>query len=101
MRISRSSDLGLAAGLGIGLMAYAAIATLTSAPAVPVGMLAGAGDTRTTGSAGPNRQIAQELAISERTADEHVANILAKLGLQTRAQAAVWVVELPLAHAPS
>jgi DNA-binding NarL/FixJ family response regulator len=44
-----------------------------------------------------NRQIAQELVISERTADGHVANILAKLGLQTRVQAAVWVVEHQLA----
>jgi predicted ATPase/DNA-binding CsgD family transcriptional regulator len=44
-----------------------------------------------------NRQIAEELVISGRTADAHVAHILAKLGLSTRAQAAVWAVEHPLA----
>ena len=40
-----------------------------------------------------NRQIADDLIISERTADGHVAHILAKLGLATRSQAAVWAVE--------
>ena len=40
-----------------------------------------------------NRQIAETLIISERTADGHVARILAKLGLATRSQAAVWAVE--------
>jgi DNA-binding CsgD family transcriptional regulator len=39
-----------------------------------------------------NRQIAEELIISVRTADAHVAHILAKLNLSTRAQAAVWAV---------
>ncbi len=33
-----------------------------------------------------NRQIAQELSISERTAGNHVAKILRKLGLRSRAQ---------------
>ena len=46
-----------------------------------------------------NRQIAQELVISGRTADGHVAHILTKLGLSTRAQAAVWAVEHPLPSA--
>ena len=40
-----------------------------------------------------NRQIAEALVISERTADTHVGNILGKLGLATRAQVAVWAVE--------
>jgi DNA-binding CsgD family transcriptional regulator/tetratricopeptide (TPR) repeat protein len=40
-----------------------------------------------------NRQIEAELIISERTADGHVAHILAKLGLATRSAAAVWAVE--------
>jgi non-specific serine/threonine protein kinase len=40
-----------------------------------------------------NRKIANELTISSRTADGHVAHILNKLGLTTRAQAAVWAVE--------
>jgi predicted ATPase/DNA-binding CsgD family transcriptional regulator len=48
-----------------------------------------------------NRQIADELVISSRTADGHVAHILAKLGLSTRAQAAVWAVEHQLVSARS
>ena len=40
-----------------------------------------------------NRQIAEALVISERTADTHVGNILGKLGLATRAQVAAWAVE--------
>jgi DNA-binding NarL/FixJ family response regulator len=40
-----------------------------------------------------NRQIADSLVISERTADGHVANILSKLGFKTRAQVAAWAVE--------
>jgi non-specific serine/threonine protein kinase len=35
-----------------------------------------------------NRLIAERLVISERTADRHVSNILARLGLATRAQVA-------------
>jgi predicted ATPase/DNA-binding CsgD family transcriptional regulator len=37
-----------------------------------------------------NRQIAETLVVSERTAEWHVANTLGKLGLSTRAQLAVW-----------
>lgn len=40
-----------------------------------------------------NREIAATLVISERTAEGHVQSILNKLGLNTRAQAAVWAVE--------
>jgi DNA-binding NarL/FixJ family response regulator len=43
-----------------------------------------------------NRQLAERLVISERTADNHVANILAKLGFSTRAQVAVWAAEQQL-----
>jgi predicted ATPase/DNA-binding CsgD family transcriptional regulator len=45
-----------------------------------------------------NRQIAERLVIAERTADGHVASILNKLGLSTRSQVAVWVVERGLSH---
>jgi ATP/maltotriose-dependent transcriptional regulator MalT len=40
-----------------------------------------------------NRQIAEELVISERTASTHVTNILGKLGFATRAQVAAWAGE--------
>ena len=40
----------------------------------------------------PNKQIAAELAISERTARTHVSRILAKLRLSSRTQAALWAV---------
>jgi DNA-binding NarL/FixJ family response regulator len=40
----------------------------------------------------PNKQIAAELAISERTARTHVSRILRKLGLSSRTQAALWAV---------
>jgi non-specific serine/threonine protein kinase len=37
-----------------------------------------------------NRQVSQELSISERTAGNHVAKILKKLGLHSRSQIASW-----------
>ena len=40
-----------------------------------------------------NREIAEELVLSERTVENHVGNILTKLGFDSRAQIAVWVVE--------
>ena len=40
-----------------------------------------------------NREIASDLIIAEGTAVRHVANILNKLGLKSRAQVAVWAVE--------
>jgi predicted ATPase/DNA-binding SARP family transcriptional activator/DNA-binding CsgD family transcriptional regulator len=40
-----------------------------------------------------NRQVARELSISERTAANHVAKILRKLGLQSRVQIASWVAK--------
>jgi DNA-binding NarL/FixJ family response regulator len=40
----------------------------------------------------PNKQIAAELAISERTARSHVSRILSKLRLSSRTQAALWAV---------
>jgi len=39
-----------------------------------------------------NRQIAAELTLSERTAEWHVANVLGKLGMDSRSQVAAWAV---------
>ena len=39
-----------------------------------------------------NKEIAAELVVSERTARTHVSNILRKLGLASRTQAALWAV---------
>jgi len=39
-----------------------------------------------------NRQIAEQLVFSERTAEAHVAHCLAKLGLASRTQLATWAV---------
>jgi DNA-binding NarL/FixJ family response regulator len=38
-----------------------------------------------------NRQIAEELVITVSTAERHVANILSKLEMRSRAQVAAWV----------
>jgi predicted ATPase/DNA-binding SARP family transcriptional activator/DNA-binding CsgD family transcriptional regulator len=40
-----------------------------------------------------NRQIAQELAITERTVETHVSKVLRKLGLGSRTQIAAWAIE--------
>jgi non-specific serine/threonine protein kinase len=45
-----------------------------------------------------NREIAEKLVLSERTVENHVGNILAKLGFDSRSQIAVWVVEKGLAE---
>lgn len=45
---------------------------------------------RLVGMGRANKEIAAELRISERTARTHVSNILGKLGLSSRTQAALW-----------
>jgi DNA-binding NarL/FixJ family response regulator len=47
---------------------------------------------RLLGTGRANKEIAGELGISERTARTHVSNILGKLGLSSRTQAALWAV---------
>jgi DNA-binding NarL/FixJ family response regulator len=44
-----------------------------------------------------NRAIARELVITEATAERHLGNVYAKLGLASRAQLAVWALEHGLA----
>jgi DNA-binding NarL/FixJ family response regulator len=48
-----------------------------------------------------NQQIADVLVISERTARTHVSNILSKLGLASRTQAALMAIREGIAPAPS
>jgi DNA-binding NarL/FixJ family response regulator len=47
---------------------------------------------RLIGAGDANKEIAAKLAISERTVRTHVSNILGKLGLHSRTQAALWAV---------
>jgi DNA-binding NarL/FixJ family response regulator len=47
---------------------------------------------RMVGAGRANKEIAVELGISERTARTHVSNILRKLALSSRTQAALWAV---------
>ncbi len=47
-----------------------------------------------------NKAIGATLSISERTARTHVSNILMKLGLGSRTQAALWAIREGLAPAP-
>jgi DNA-binding NarL/FixJ family response regulator len=49
------------------------------------------------GQGASNKEIATALFINERTARTHVSNILGKLGLASRTQAALWAVDHKLA----
>ena len=48
-----------------------------------------------------NRQIADELVVSERTVEGHVSNIFSKLGFHSRSQVSAWAVEKGLTKAPT
>jgi DNA-binding NarL/FixJ family response regulator len=45
-----------------------------------------------------NRQIAEQLVITERTAETHVCRILSKLGLGSRAQMAALIMDQQLGN---
>ncbi|MFN2517859.1 MAG: response regulator transcription factor, partial [Jatrophihabitantaceae bacterium] len=46
-----------------------------------------------------NREIAERLTLSERTAENHVQHIMTKLGLPNRSGIAVWVTQRKLSTA--
>ena len=48
-----------------------------------------------------NRQIADELHLAEKTVKNYVSNLLAKLGMERRTQAAVFAARLETAATPS
>jgi DNA-binding NarL/FixJ family response regulator len=56
---------------------------------------------RLLGQGMSNKEIGTALFITERTARTYVSNILGKLGLASRTQAALWAVEHKLAETPS
>jgi DNA-binding CsgD family transcriptional regulator len=77
-------------GQRIGRVDFVPSAAMTTTDALTrrereVAALLGTGKT--------NREIADALTISESTAEVHVKHILSKLGLRSRAQAAVWAAE--------
>jgi DNA-binding NarL/FixJ family response regulator len=47
-----------------------------------------------------NKEIARSLTIGEKTVKTHVSNILGKLGVQSRTQAALYAVRAGLVEAP-
>jgi NarL family two-component system response regulator LiaR len=55
---------------------------------------------RLLGQGHSNKEIGARLFITERTARTYVSNILGKLGLASRTQAALWAVEHKLAEPP-
>jgi len=55
---------------------------------------------RLLGQGMSNKDIGAHLFITERTARTYVSNILGKLGLASRTQAALWAVEHKLADSP-
>jgi DNA-binding NarL/FixJ family response regulator len=55
---------------------------------------------RLVGAGKANKEIAAELVISERTARTHVSNVLRKIGVSSRTQAAVLAVREGLVAPP-
>jgi predicted ATPase/DNA-binding CsgD family transcriptional regulator len=80
-----SQPPGAAAGSGQGTAALPLTQSVLTAREQQIAMLITRGLS--------NRGIAEELVISPATAARHVANILGKLGLSSRAQVAAWVAD--------
>jgi DNA-binding CsgD family transcriptional regulator len=90
MKMHSYLDRALRLGARVGRVERVSSASMTATDALTsrereVAALLGAGMS--------NREIADALTVSEGTAEVHVKHILAKLGLRSRAQAAVWAVE--------
>ena len=74
----------------------------TAAPADPFGLTKREREVLALVALGrTNRQIADELFISENTAGVHVSNILGKLGVASRTEAAAVAVRLDVIGTPS
>ena len=97
----RAALEGLAARARVALTADAPVPVPVSfAPADPFGLTPREREVLALVSTGrTNRQIADELFISESTAGLHVSNILGKLGVATRTEAAGVAVRLNLDQA--
>ncbi len=64
------------------------------APTQPLALTAREGEVAAMIARGlSNRRIADALAVSERTVEWHVGNVLRKLRLESRVQIAVWTID--------
>jgi DNA-binding CsgD family transcriptional regulator/tetratricopeptide (TPR) repeat protein len=95
----RAGIESLARRARIGLEPAAADADAVAEPGEELGLTPREREVLTLVADGrSNRQIAEELFISPKTASVHVSNILAKLGVANRAEAAVAAHRLGLTH---
>lgn len=94
VRAARHGDLRLGADVAHTLVASLRAPRREHPPALTARELE---ILRLLGEGRANKEIAAELGISERTARTHVSNILRKLDLSSRTQAALWAVREGLA----
>lgn len=94
VRAARHGDLRLGADVAHTLIASLRAPRREHPPALTARELE---ILRLLGEGRANKEIAAELGISERTARTHVSNILRKLDLSSRTQAALWAVREGLA----
>lgn len=68
-------------------------------PETPAGLSPREVDVLTLAARGlTTRQIAEELVISPKTADHHIQHIYGKIGVSTRAAAALWAIQNEVVH---